>query len=199
MKKNSKKYKVRDRNFILSLVSIMISFGVLIFSVWNSYEQDKKVAYPYLELKLLSSDKLDFIIQNIGNGVAKEIEIQYKINLENYDKDENGFFMQYSSTKKYYIDSKTLEFKEEETFSLKVGDKNLVKINHNIKSLINLFLENKITLKEIKNKEIFSITIKYLDLSDRKYECKYIYKLEEYVNVEEKDIKLIVYKLIRKN
>ncbi len=197
--KNSKKNKIRDRNFFLSLLSLIISFGVLTFSIWNSYEQDKKVAYPYLELKLLSSDKLDFIIQNIGNGVAKEIEIQYKINLENYAKDEDDFFMQYSPTKKYYIDNEILNLKEEETFSLKVGDKNLVKVNYNIKGLIDLFLENKITLKEIKNKEIFSITIKYLDLFDRKYECKYIYKLEEYVNVEKKDIKLVVYKLIRKN
>lgn len=168
-----------NKNFtvIISVISLVVSISTLIFGIYQYNKQRKETAFPYLELHLLKTDSIDFTVENIGNGTAKDIEISYEINQENYNKDEknNMYYIidNHLNSNKIYIED-TLFNLEEETFSLKNGSQKEIKVNHNTTLTNKLFLESKNFSYDIKQTDnIMTIKIKYYDLFNREYNQVY--------------------------
>lgn len=193
-----------NKNFtvIISVISLVVSISTLIFGIYQYNKQRKETAFPYLELHLLKTDSIDFTVENIGNGTAKDIEIAYEINQENYNKDEknNMYYIidNHLNSNKIYIEDTLFNLKEEETFSLKNGSQKEIKVNHNTTLTNKLFLESKNFSYDIKQTDnIMTIKIKYYDLFNREYNQVYRLILIDYLNVPEHKINLISYKLLR--
>lgn len=193
-----------NKNFtiIISVISLIISISSLILGIYQYNKQRKEMAFPYLELHLLKTNSIDFIVENIGNGTAKNIEILYEINQENYYKDENNnryyIIDNNLNSNKIYIEETLFNLKEENTFSLKSGSQKEIKVDHNTASTNNLFLESKKNLHDISQTDnIITIKIKYYDLFNREYNQVYRLAIIDYLNVSE--FKLLSYKLLKVN
>ena len=193
-----------NKNFtiIISVISLIISISSLILGIYQYNKQRKEMAFPYLELHLLKTNSIDFMVENIGNGTAKDIEILYEINQENYYKDENNnryyIIDNNLNSNKIYIEETLFNLKEENTFSLKSGSQKEIKVDHNTASINNLFLESKKKLHDISQTDnIITIKIKYYDLFNREYNQVYRLAIIDYLNVSE--FKLLSYKLLKVN
>lgn len=162
---------------IISIISLALSIFSSGFGIYQYNKQRKEAAFPYLELHLLKTDSIDFMVENIGNGTAKDIEILYEINRKNYDKDEENnryYVVDNNNMDKIYIEDILFNLKEENRFSLKSGNK-----------------------KE--PDDIITIKIKYYDLFNREYNQIYKLSIIDYLNIENPKINLISYKLIKIN
>ena len=193
-----------NKNFtiIISVISLIISISSLILGIYQYNKQRKEMAFPYLELHLLKTNSIDFMVENIGNGTAKDIEILYEINQENYYKDENNnryyIIDNNLNSNKIYIEETLFNLKEENTFSLKSGSQKEIKVDHNTASINNLFLESKKKLHDISQTDnIITIKIKYYDLFNREYNQVYRLAIIDYLNVSE--VKLLSYNLLKVN
>ena len=193
-----------NKNFtiIISVISLIISISSLILGIYQYNKQRKEMAFPYLELHLLKTNSIDFMVENIGNGTAKDIEILYEINQENYYKDENNnryyIIDNNLNSNKIYIEETLFNLKEENTFYLKSGSQKEIKVDHNTASINNLFLESKKKLHDISQTDnIITIKIKYYDLFNREYNQVYRLAIIDYLNVSE--FKLLSYKLLKVN
>jgi hypothetical protein len=188
---------------IISIISLALSIFSSGFGIYQYNKQRKEVAFPYLELHLLKTDSIDFMVENIGNGTAKDIEILYEINRKNYDKDEENnryYVVDNNNMDKIYIEDVLFNLKEENRFSLKSGNKKEINVLYGTSSTNKLFLESKeseINIKEPDN--IITIKIKYYDLFNREYNQIYKLSIIDYINVENPKINLISYKLVKIN
>ena len=195
--------KIKNITIIISIISLIISIFSLVFGIYQHNKQRKELAFPYLELYLLNKDSIDFIVENIGNGTAKDIEILYEINRKNYDKDEENnryYVVDNNNMDKIYIEDVLFNLKEENRFSLKSGNKKEINVLYGTSSTNKLFLESKeseINIKEPDN--IITIKIKYYDLFNREYNQIYKLSIIDYLNVENPKINLISYKLVKIN
>lgn len=196
---------INKENFtiIISIISLALSIFSSGFGIYQYNKQRKEVAFPYLELHLLKTDSIDFMVENIGNGTAKDIEILYEINRKNYDKDEENnryYIVDNNNMDKIYIEDVLFNLKEENRFSLKSGNKKEINVLYATSSTNKLFLESKesgINIKEPDN--IITIKIKYYDLFNREYNQIYKLSIIDYINVENPKINLISYKLVKIN
>lgn len=196
---------INKENFtiIISIISLALSIFSSGFGIYQYNKQRKEVAFPYLELHLLKTDSIDFMVENIGNGTAKDIEILYEINRKNYDKDEENnryYVVDNNNMDKIYIEDVLFNLKEENRFSLKSGNKKEINVLYGTSSTNKLFLESKesgINIKEPDN--IITIKIKYYDLFNREYNQIYKLSIIDYLNVENPKINLISYKLVKIN
>ena len=196
---------INKENFtiIISIISLALSIFSSGFGIYQYNKQRKEVAFPYLELHLLKTDSIDFMVENIGNGTAKDIEILYEINRKNYDKDEENnryYVVDNNNMDKIYIEDVLFNLKEENRFSLKSGNKKEISVLYGTSSTNKLFLESKesgINIKEPDN--IITIKIKYYDLFNREYNQIYKLSIIDYINVENPKINLISYKLVKIN
>lgn len=196
---------INKENFtiIISIISLALSIFSSGFGIYQYNKQRKEVAFPYLELHLLKTDSIDFMVENIGNGTAKDIEILYEINRKNYDKDEENnryYVVDNNNMDKIYIEDVLFNLKEENRFSLKSGNKKEINVLYGTSSTNKLFLESKesgINIKEPDN--IITIKIKYYDLFNREYNQIYKLSIIDYINVENPKINLISYKLVKIN
>ena len=188
---------------IISIISLALSIFSSGFGIYQYNKQRKEVAFPYLELHLLKTDSIDFMVENIGNGTAKDIEILYEINRKNYDKDEENnryYVVDNNNMDKIYIEDILFNLKEENHFSLKSGNKKEINVLYGTSSTNKLFLKSKesgINIKEPDN--IITIKIKYYDLFNREYNQIYKLSIIDYLNVENPKISLISYKLVKIN
>lgn len=195
--------KIKNITIIISIISLIISIFSLVFGIYQHNKQRKELAFPYLELYLLNKDSIDFIVENIGNGTAKDIEILYEINRKNYDKDEENnryYVVDNNNIDKIYIEDILFNLKEDNCFSLKSGSKKEISVLYGTSSTNKLFLESKessINIKEPDN--IITIKIKYYDLFNREYNQIYKLSIIDYLNVENPKINLISYKLVKIN
>jgi hypothetical protein len=196
---------INKENFtiIISIISLALSIFSSGFGIYQYNKQRKEVAFPYLELHLLKTDSIDFMVENIGNGTAKDIEILYEINRKNYDKDEENnryYVVDNNNMDKIYIEDVLFNLKEENRFSLKSGNKKEINVLYGTSSTNKLFLESKesgINIKEPDN--IITIKIKYYDLFNREYNQIYKLSIIDYLNIENPKINLISYKLVKIN
>ena len=188
---------------IISIISLALSIFSSGFGIYQYNKQRKEAAFPYLELHLLKTDSIDFMVENIGNGTAKDIEILYEINRKNYDKDEENnryYVVDNNNMDKIYIEDVLFNLKEENRFSLKSGNKKEINVLYGTSSTNKLFLESKeswINIKEPDN--IITIKIKYYDLFNREYNQIYKLSIIDYLNIENPKINLISYKLVKIN
>lgn len=196
---------INKENFtiIISIISLALSIFSSGFGIYQYNKQRKEVAFPYLELHLLKTDSIDFMVENIGNGTAKDIEILYEINRKNYDKDEENnryYVVDNNNMDKIYIEDVLFNLKEENRFSLKSGNKKEINVLYGTSSTNKLFLESKesgVNIKEPDN--IITIKIKYYDLFNREYNQIYKLSIIDYLNIENPKINLISYKLVKIN
>ena len=196
---------INKENFtiIISIISLALSIFSSGFGIYQYNKQRKEVAFPYLELHLLKTDSIDFMVENIGNGTAKDIEILYEINRKNYDKDEENnryYVVDNNNMDKIYIEDVLFNLKEENRFSLKSGNKKEINVLYGTSSTNKLFLESKesgINIKEPDN--IITIKIKYYDLFNREYNQIYKLSIIDYLNVKNPKINFISYKLVKIN
>ena len=160
--------KIKNITIIISIISLIISIFSLVFGIYQHNKQRKELAFPYLELYLLNKDSIDFIVENIGNGTAKDIEILYEINRKNYDKDEENnryYVVDNNNIDKIYIEDILFNLKEDNCFSLKSGSKKEISVLYGTSSTNKLFLESKessINIKEPDNIITIKIYPKFL-------------------------------------
>lgn len=196
---------INKENFtiIISIISLALSIFSSGFGIYQYNKQRKEVAFPYLELHLLKTDSIDFMVENIGNGTAKDIEILYEINRKNYDKDEENnryYVVDNNNMDKIYIEDVLFNLKEENRFSLKSGNKKEINVLYGTSSTNKLFLESKESGINIKEPDdIITIKIKYYDLFNREYNQIYKLSIIDYLNIENPKINLISYKLVKIN
>lgn len=196
---------INKENFtiIISIISLALSIFSSGFGIYQYNKQRKEVAFPYLELHLLKTDSIDFMVENIGNGTAKDIEILYEINRRNYDKDEENnryYVVDNNNMDKIYIEDILFNLKEENRFSLKSGNKKEINVLYGTSSTNKLFLESKESGINIKEPDdIITIKIKYYDLFNREYNQIYKLSIIDYLNIENPKINLISYKLVKIN
>lgn len=196
----------KEITLIISIFSIIISIFSLVLGIYQYNKQRKEQAFPYLELHLLKRDSIDFIVENIGNGTAKDIEILYEINRKNYNKEEedNRYYVidnnLNNNINKIYIEDILFNLKEESLFSLKSGSKKEINVLYSTSSTNKLFLESKESSINIKDPDnIITIKIKYYDLFNREYNQIYKLSIIDYLNVKNPKINLISYKLVKIN
>lgn len=194
---------IENFTLIISIISLALSIFSSGFGIYQYNKQRKEVAFPYLELHSLKTDSIDFMVENIGNGTAKDIEILYEINQKNYDKDEENnryYVVDNNNMDKIYIEDILFNLKEENRFSLKSGNKKEINVLYGTSSTNKLFLESKESGINIKEPDdIITIKIKYYDLFNREYNQIYKLSIIDYLNIENPKINLISYKLVKIN
>lgn len=185
-------------------IAIIISILSILFNFYQYFNNRKENIMPYLEANLIKNNSFDLVIENIGNGVAKDIQIIYRINDKNFELENNKYFVvvkdfdenNNEEYNKVYIKKEILTFKDEKILSVGKEKKKNIKADPFITSVLNLLLDNRFRLKDEEN--LMDIDIIYHDLLNRKYKVSYRYKAEIFINSKELEEKLLILKLSQK-
>lgn len=186
-------------------IAIIISILSILFNFYQYFNNRKENIMPYLEASLIKNNYFDLVIENIGNGVAKDIQIIYRINDKNFELENNNKYFvtvkdfdenNNEEYNKVYIKKEMFTFKAEKIFSVGKEKQKNIKADPFITSVLNLLLDNRFRLKDEGN--LMDIDIIYHDLLNRKYKVTYRYKAEIFINSKELEEKLLILKLFQK-
>lgn len=186
-------------------IAIIISILSILFNFYQYFSNRKENIMPYLEASLIKNNSFDLVIENIGNGVAKDIQIIYRINDKNFELENNNKYFvivkdfdenNNEEYNKVYIKKEMFTFKAEKIFSVGKEKQKNIKADPFITSVLNLLLDNRFRLKDEEN--LMDIDIIYHDLLNRKYKVSYRYKAEVFINSKELEEKLLILKLSQK-
>lgn len=186
-------------------IAIIISILSILFNFYQYFNNRKENIMPYLEASLIKNNSFDLVIKNIGNGVAKDIQIIYRINDKNFELENNNKYFvivkdfdenNNEEYNKVYIKKEMFTFKAEKIFSVGKEKQKNIKAAPFITSVLNLLLDNRFRLKDEEN--LMDIDIIYHDLLNRKYKVSYRYKAEIFINSKELEEKLLILKLFQK-